>query len=68
MHLGGEFTLCEFRKLFDQQGIKRFLTSAYTPQHNVIIERKNGNIINLVRRMLKKKCLPLELWGEVVST
>ena len=49
------------------RGIKRFLTSAYTPQHNFIMERKNGAIINLVRSMLKEKCLALELWG-VVST
>ena len=33
-----------------------------------MVERKNRSITGIVRSMLKEKHLPLELWGEAVST
>ena len=65
---GGEFTSDEFKNLCDKSGIKKQLTAPYTPQQNVVVERKNRTIMGLVRSMLKEKHLPQELWGEVVST
>ena len=65
---GGEFTSDEFKTLCDKSGIKKQLTTPYTPQHNGVVERKNRTIMGLVRSMLKEKKLPLELWGEAVST
>ena len=65
---GGEFTSDEFKSLCDKSGIKKQLTAPYTPQHNGVVERKNRTIMGLVRSMLNKKHLPLELWGEAVST
>jgi transposase InsO family protein len=38
---GGEFTSSEFNEFCSQQGIKRQLTTAYTPQKNGVAERKN---------------------------
>ena len=65
---GGEFTSDEFKELCDKSGIKKQLTAPYTPQQNGVVERKNRTIMGLVRSMLKEKELPLELWGEAVST
>ena len=65
---GGEFTSDEFRKLCDESGIRKQLTAPYTPQQNGVVERRNRKIMGLVRSMLKEKELPLELWGEAVST
>ena len=65
---GGEFTSHEFKSMRDKSGIKKQLTFPYTPQHNGVVERKNRTIMGLVRSMLKDKNLPLELWGEAMST
>ena len=35
---GGEFTSLEFNKFCEQNGIKRQLTTAYTPQQNGVAE------------------------------
>ena len=65
---GGEFTSKEFKNLCDKSGIKKHLIAPYTPQQNGVIERKNRTIMGLVRSMLQEKNLPLERWGEAVST
>ena len=61
----GKFTSDELKSL---SGIKKELSAPYTPQQNGVVERNNRTIMGLVRSMLKEKHLPLELWGEVVST
>ena len=65
---GGEFTSDEFKSLCDKSGIKKQLTAPYTPQQNGVVEKKNRTIMGLLRSMLKDKNLPLEIWGEAVST
>ena len=65
---GGEFTSKEFSKHCLEYGIKRQLTTPYSPQQNGVVERKNQTVMYMVRAMLKAKDLPRELWGEVVST
>ena len=60
---GGEFTSDEFRKLCDENGIKKQLTTPYTPQQNGVVERRNRTIMGFVRSMLKEKELPLD-YGE----
>lgn len=52
---GGEFTSKEFDSFCEEKGIKRHLTAAYTPQHNVVAETKNRTILNMVRSMLSSK-------------
>ncbi|KAL2232747.1 UNVERIFIED_CONTAM: hypothetical protein Sindi_1454700 [Sesamum indicum] len=44
---GGEFNFVEFND-FCEQGMKRQLTTAYTPQQNGVVERKNRTVMNLV--------------------
>jgi len=45
---GGEFTSQDFTTLCSNNGIRRQLTTAYTPQQNAIAERKNQTIMNMV--------------------
>lgn len=51
-HRGGEFTYQEFNHFCNENGIKRQLTAAYSPQQNGVAERKNRTIMNMVHSML----------------
>ncbi|KAL6340019.1 hypothetical protein AAG906_038854 [Vitis piasezkii] len=44
---GGEYCSNEFEHFCDDQGIRRELTAAYTPQQNGVSERKNRTILNM---------------------
>ncbi|MCH92472.1 retrovirus-related pol polyprotein from transposon tnt 1-94 [Trifolium medium] len=56
-----------FNKFCIDQGIKRQLTTAYTPQQNGVSERKNRTIMNMVRCMLSDKNVPKKFWPENVK-
>lgn len=62
---GGEFK--EFNELCLAHGIKRQLTTAYTPQENGVAERKNRTIMNTVCCLLNEKCMPKSFWPEAVK-
>jgi transposase InsO family protein len=64
---GGEFNSLDFRKYCEDNGIKRQLTAAYTPQQNGIAERKNRTIMDMVRSMLACREVPKEFWPEAVN-
>jgi transposase InsO family protein len=64
---GGEFTSSEFNDFCSTHGIKRQLTTAYTPQQNGVAERKNRTIMNMVRSMFSGKELPKQFWAEAVN-
>ena len=55
---GGEFTSEEFANFCKENGIRRQLTAAYTPQQNGVAEHKNRTIMNMVRSMLLAKNIP----------
>lgn len=55
---GVEFNSNEFNDFCKQSGTKRQLTTAYTPQQNIIAERKNRTVMNMVRSMLSDKNIP----------
>jgi len=61
---GGEFTSQEFNEFCKIQGIKRQLTTAYTPQQNGVVERRNQTIMNMVRNTLSNQKMPKEFWAE----
>jgi len=63
----GEFTSQNFTHLCDENDIQRQLTAAYTPQQNRVAERKNHNIMNMVRNMLSEKQISKNFWLEVVN-
>ncbi|KAG7547302.1 Reverse transcriptase RNA-dependent DNA polymerase [Arabidopsis suecica] len=64
---GGEYTSHEFSDYCKEQGIRRQLTTAYTPQQNGIAERKNRTVMNMVRSMLSARKVPKIFWPEVVK-
>ena len=64
---GGEFTSQDFNEFGNENGIKRQLTAAYTPQQNEVVERKNRTIMNMVQSMLLEKKLPKNFWPEAVN-
>ena len=54
----------EFNDFCQQHGVKRQLTTAYTPQQNGVVERKNCTVMNLVRARFTKKKVPKNLLPE----
>lgn len=64
---GGEFNSKEFEVFCAENGIKRQLTAAYTPQQNGVAERKNRSVMNMVRCMLFGMKVPLRFWPEAVQ-
>ncbi|GAA0141050.1 hypothetical protein LIER_02285 [Lithospermum erythrorhizon] len=55
---GGEYLSEAFKEYCKEHGIKRQLTTAYTPQQNGVAERRNRTIMNMVRSLLSAKKMP----------
>ena len=64
---GGEYCSNEFEHFCDDQGIRRELTAAYTPQQNGVSERKNRTILNMVRSLLARGKIPKSFWPEAMN-
>src|ERR1051325_2135519 len=64
---GGEYNSTSFKDFCTQQGIKRQLTSAFTPQQNGVAEHKNRTVMNMVRTDLVEKHIPRFLWPSARS-
>ena len=56
----------EFNDFCQQHGVKRQLTTTYTPQQNEVVERKNCTVMNLVRAMFTKKKVSKNFLPEAV--
>lgn len=63
---GGEYNSKDFESFCATHGIKRQLTTSYTPQQNGVAERKNRTILNMVRSMLRTSGIPKSFWPEIV--
>lgn len=63
----GEFNSSEFIDYCVVNGIRRQLIFAYTPQKNGVAERKNRNVMNMVKSQLTEAKLQNQLWPEAVS-
>lgn len=61
---GGKFNSKVFEEHCVESGIKRQLTAAYSPHQNGVAERKNRNILNMVRSMMFGMKVPLRFWPE----
>ena len=64
---GGEYNSKDFESFCALHGIRRQLTTAYTPQQNGVSERKNRTILNMVRSMLAKSLGPKVFWPEAIN-
>ncbi|GAU11414.1 hypothetical protein TSUD_344050 [Trifolium subterraneum] len=64
---GGEYTSSAFNDFCSTHGIKRQLTTAYTPQQNGVSERKNRTLLNMIRSMLNSRSVPKRFWPEALK-
>ena len=58
----------EFDTYLHENGIKRQLTTAHTPQQNGVVERRNRTVMEMARCMALGKGLPRSFWAEAVNT
>lgn len=65
---GTEFCNKEFQNFLDEHGIKRRLTTPYTPQQNGTAERKNRTLVETARCLLMDSNLPPSFWVEATAT
>ena len=65
---GGEYTSKAFKRFLQAHGIKRQLSTPYTPQQNGVAERANRTIVEMARSMLHHQNLNKNLWAEAVVT
>ena len=65
---GGEFCSSDFANFCDIHGIKRQLTTPYTPQQNNVVERRNRTVVEMARSMLQHRSVPNKFWAEAVFT
>eukprot|EP00253_Pinus_taeda_P027649 PITA_27649 len=60
---GTEYESNEFNDYCKEVGIKREITTAYTPEQNGVAKRKNRTIIEATHAMFHDQGLPKLLWG-----
>ncbi|MCO5607010.1 hypothetical protein L7F22_061201 [Adiantum nelumboides] len=65
---GGEFLSENFTRWCKSEGIRRQLTTPYTPSQNGVVERKNRTIMEMARVMLAYASLPRSYWAEACNT
>ncbi|MCO5567662.1 hypothetical protein L7F22_021356 [Adiantum nelumboides] len=65
---GGEFLSENFAQWCKSEGIRRQLTTPYTPSQNGVVERKNRTIMEMARAMLAHASLPRSYWTEACNT
>lgn len=63
----GEYLSKEFIDFSNKQGIRRQLTTSYTPQQNDVVEKKNQTILNMVQSTLAEREVPKSFWPEAVN-
>ena len=65
---GGEFVNNSFDQFLEENGIRRQLTTPYTPQQNGVAERANRTLVEMARAMLVHAGLNEKFWAEAVAT
>jgi len=65
---GTKYESNEFNDYCREDGINRETTTAYTPDQNAVVQRKNLSIIEATHAMLHDQGLPKFLWGEAPNT
>ena len=57
-----------FAEFLQSCGIKAQYTMPGTPEQNGVAERRNRNLMDMVRNMISRTKLPQSLWGEALQT
>ena len=57
-----------FARFLQENGIVAQYSMPGEPQQNVVAERRNRTLMDIVRRMMSYSTLPLGLWMEVLKT
>ena len=65
---GGEYMSNEFQFFLRSYGIISQRSCPFTPQQNGVAERKNRLLLDVVRTLLIKSCVPSHFWCEALST
>lgn len=65
---GIEYASSESKDLCDRVGIEPQLTVPYTPEQNIVSERRNQSVLEMVRCMLNKKEIPKEFLVDACNT
>ena len=63
-----DFCNHELKELFASEGIRHETSCPYTPQHNGLIERKIGDIMDKARTLMIQTSLPKSLWNFPMMT
>ena len=58
----------EFTDYLIENGIVSQLTAPGTPPQNVVAERRNRTLLDMVRSMMSYSTLPNSFWGYVLQT
>ena len=58
---------CKFSDVLCNKGIRRQFTYRYTPQQNVVAERKNKTLVNITKALMTEKNISLYYWAEAVN-
>ena len=65
---GREYMSKDFVQYCLENGIRKQVTAAYTPEQNGRAERMNRTLVEAARAMLRASRLPNKYWGESIST
>ena len=65
---GGEYVNSDLRAFLDHHDIVHQTTCPYTPQQNGVAERKNRQLLEVVRASLLEAHLLLSYWGEALTS
>nr|GEW87090.1 hypothetical protein [Tanacetum cinerariifolium] len=61
---GIEFLNKTLNAIFEKEGIEHQTSTAWTPKHNGVVERRNRTLVEVARTMLSASQLPLFFWTE----
>ncbi|GKB32544.1 retrotransposon protein, putative, ty1-copia subclass [Tanacetum coccineum] len=65
---GGEYMSQEFLDHLKDHGIIDHRTPPYTPQHNVVSEKINRTLLDMVRSMMSQTTLPKSFWDYALES
>jgi transposase InsO family protein len=65
---GYEFKNLQVEEYLEEEGIEHDFSAPYTPQQNVVVERKNMTLIDMAIMMLGEYKTRERFWSEAVNT